>query len=256
MARWNNFGAVPADVQNMFPGVQTSDFDDGSTNGTVRIQAALDRITRDVAAAFPPEVYTQATTVDCEEVVKYAAAGQTTGTLSLKPILANTLHLWQYPNTELWDPSRYPAFRTNVTSGFSMDWFYRKPTPGIIELDQSALAIALNLTTGVLTNLPAMSAGDRIFASYDVDVSSASFAMQSVADIVVYGAAAELGDRLFSQASAAWKLVEDYAKRYAAAIEKIRAGGWIPDEVRSVPHWTPVERSSDEVRSVRLYRGG
>lgn len=256
MSRFNRFGAVYTDVVSMFPGTILADFDGGGANGQTVIEGVLDRIAREVASAFTPDVYKQLTEVDCQEIVKYASSGQTTATLGLVPAVAGTLHIWIYPplaSLEL----------TERSDGAPVDDFwYRKPVLGYNETS----GFSLTASTGAVTGLPELNAGDRVYASYDVDVDSASFSMASVKDIVLLGAAAELGSRLYSDAQQEWKLVEEYRSRYRGSMQptnpesgqvgRAMAGTFVPDELRKLSYWNEVERKSEEgVSSVRLYRG-
>jgi hypothetical protein len=243
MARFNRFGAVHTQVLALYPGADLADFDDGGAAGQAKIEAALDRAAREVASALTPEVYKQMTEVDCQEVVRYAAAGQATATLGLVPVVAGTLHLWRYPNPEWVGGGARGGYGTSAD-------YHAKPRLGVAE----HTGHSLTTTTGALTGL-SLSEGDRLFASYDVYVDSASFAMPSVADLVAQGAAAELGAQLYSHEMQEWKLVEEYRTRYAAALAAARSGEWIPDELRKLRYWTELDRTAQEVRSVRLYRG-
>lgn len=242
MSRFNRFGATYDKVVAMYPGSVLADYDGGGASGQTRIEEVLDRITREVAAAFTPEVYRQLTQVDAEEVVRYATAGQTTATLGLAPVVAGTVHLWQYPNPEAMSGDSGYA-------GFSVD-YYRKPRKGYNELSGYSVTAA----TGAVTAITALSLGDRLYATYDVDTDNASISMPSVADLVYLGTAAEVGARLYSEGTQEWKLVEEYRARFAARMTEAREGRWIPDELRKLNFWEEVERGSDQVTSVRFYR--
>lgn len=234
MARFNLFGSVYTSVVAMYTGASATDF-----GGQSAIEAVMARITRDVSAALSPDAYRQMTEVDCEEVVRYATAGQTTATLGLPPVVAGTLHLWTYPSQD-W---------SGMPGSYSSDEYTRKPRFGILE----TTGWTLTASTGAITGL-SLSLGDRLYASYNVDVDSVSFSMPSLADLVVLGTAAEMGARLYSAGTEEWKLVEEYRTRYAAQMTTAREGAWIPDELRKLRYWSELERSSEEVRSVRLYR--
>lgn len=252
MARFNRFGAVYTDVLAMFPGSDVTDYVDGGASGQTAVEAVLDRITREVAGALSPEVYRQMTQVDCELVVRYATDAQSTATLGLAPVVAGTYHLWQYPNPELLD-----AGTSQAGDGAWSD-FARKPRFGIGELT----GYSITASSGAITGL-ALALGNQLFASYDVNVDSSSFSMPSVKDIVLLGAAAEMGARLYSEGESSWKLVDEYRARYrgsfeqsdAGAMGKALLGDWVPDELRKLNYWTEVERRSLDVKSVRLYRG-
>lgn len=251
MSKYNRFGAVYTDVIGLYPGTVVADYDAGGANGQAKIEAVLDRITMEVAAALTAEVYRQITQVYAEEVVRYAVGGQTSITLGLKPIVAGTLHLW-----------RYPGPGANAGQGWGDDWYLRGPVPGLNEVPTGNYSV--NVTTGVVTlSGLSLSAGERVFASYDVDIDAATFSLPSVAYLVILGAASELGAVLFSTGAQEWKLVEDYRERYrgryvvqeGGAMAKAFAGNWIPDELRRLNYWKEVERSGGgQWGTVRLDR--
>ncbi len=249
MTRLNNFGAVNGDVIAMYPNTAAADF-----GGTTVVDAALGRAARVFAMSLSPDVWRQMRLVDAQLVVRYATAGQTTATIGLKPIISGTVHLWQYPNEELFDPNNSFAGYAN-TAGWQRGWFYRKPRFGIMELDQTALAITVNLSTGAVANLPALNLGDRVYASYEVDTDAAAFAMPSIADAIVYGAAAEMGAFLYTEGTQEWKLVDEYRERWKAILGSAKDGTWVPDELRKLIYFQPVERGAEEISSVRLFRG-
>lgn len=257
MARYNRFGAVYTDVMAMFPGTILADYDGGGDSGQTIIEGVLDRIAREVASSMTPDVYKQFTEVDCQQIVRYATAAQTTASLGLVPVIAGTLHIWIYP------PLAALELNERSDGGPVDDFWYRKPVLGYNE----ETGFSLNATTGAVTALRELNAGERVFASYDVDVDNAAFSMPSVKDIVVLGAAAELGSRLYSDASQEWKLVDEYRSRYRGAMQstpgqeggtmgRALAGTFVPDELRKLTYWSEVERKSDEgVGSFRRYRG-
>ncbi len=255
--RFNKFGAVYTSILAMYPGTILADFDGGGANGQTVIESALDRIAREVASAMTPEVYSQITQVDCEEIVRYATANQTSLQLGLTPVVAGTVHLWKYPPLF--------ALETGIGTdgGWTAEWYYRKPVKGYGELILTT-DYTVNATTGAVTLVAGLNAGDRIFATYDTDVTAATYSLPSVADLVLLGTAAELGARLYSDAQQEWKLVEEYRARYRGAFDtpeggftgRALSGTWIPDELRALNHWKEVERdAASGVSSIRMYRG-
>ena len=252
--------ATTAQVLAMFPGAVVTDFDAGGPNGAANIQVVLDRIAREVAAALLPECYRQMTQVDAEEVVRYAVDGQTAFVTGLTPLLVNSIHIWRYPSLAALMPGTvYGSQQIASTYG---DWAFRAPVRGFNEIP--AANYTINLTTGAIAlQSISLTAGERVFASYDVDVTVAAFAMPSLGDMVVLGTAAELGKRLYSDGQQEWTLVSEYRDRYrgqfvnkeGGAISKAFAGDFVPDELRALTYWAPVERTSSEVASIRVFRG-
>lgn len=258
MSRFNRFGAVFTDVSAMFPGTATVDYDGGGANGQLRIESALDRAVLEITSALTPDVYKAITQVVNQFVVRYATLGQTTWTLGMIPIIAGTLHLFRYPV----DPPLGGIGNLVGASGFFVgDQYYKQPTKGFFEISPSDYSV--NAATGVVTYSGAQTvqAGDRIYATYDVDTDNASFALPQLALVVILGAAAEMGERLYSQNTQEWGLVTQYRSRFSGNDETsgllglIRAGTLIPDEVRKLNYWQDIERTNNEARSVRLNRG-
>lgn len=243
MARFNRFGATYAQAIALYPGTVIADYDAGGGSGQTKVEAVMDRITREVASALTPDVYRQMTEVDAQEVVRYATDGQSTATLGLVPALTGTYHLWAYPNINLAD-SRLADL------GEYGEWVYRKPGKGVNELT----GYSVTASTGAITGL-SLSTGDRLYATYDVDVDSASYSLASVADIMLLGVAAELGSNLYTEGTQEWKAVTEYRDRYNKWLEALREGAWVPDELRKLTYWTEIERTSSEVKSVPWSRG-
>ncbi len=251
MARLNRFGAVHTQIVSMYPGTVVPDYDGGGANGQTVIESVLDRIAREVSAAMTPDTYRQMTEVDCEQVVMAASQGQTSFSLGMTPVIAGSVHVWRYPSLASQEIRNWGLTPDYATNWQSDDWF-RKPVIGYNEVSTSDYTVTLS--TGAVSFPAGLSQYERVYASYNVDISSATFSMASLQDITLLGTAGELGSRLYSESTQEWKLVTQYQERYKAAIENMLAGKWIPDELRALTYWTDVERQSDTVVSVRSYR--
>ncbi len=235
MAAYNYFGATSARLIALYPATSADDF-----GGTSTINDTLARIAREVAGAFTTEVYRSlAELVELELVEDYASAGQTALSLGLLPITTGTMHLWRFGQYD--DLSTRPAW-------------------GVSELTTSSI----NLTTGAVVLAEGLNLGDKVFATYEINPEDTAFSWPSVADVVLLGAAAELGARIYSQADQTWALVTEYQDRYRGRYVvqeggvqgRSREGTWIPDELRTLRWWTEVERSQPEggIGSIRRYR--
>ena len=249
MSKYNRFGKVFSDVSGLYPGTVTADYDAGGANGQVQIEGALDRAVFEVAASLGEDVYNAITGVDAEKVTAYATAGQTSFQLGMVPIVAGSLHLWLYP---LLPP---PGAGGLYGSSYGVsDVYYRPPTLGYFELPSTQYSV--NATSGLITYTgPAVSVGATLYASYTVDTDNAAFASPMLGQIAMLGAAAELGERLYSQGTQEWALVTQYRERFKALLLQLQEGLLIPDEVRRLDHYTPVEPLDGSVMSVRLFRG-
>lgn len=249
MSNFNRFGEVYTDVTALYPGTVTADYDAGGSDGQAKIEGALDRAVFMVAAALPPALYKALTRVDAEEVVAYAAQGVSAWTLGMFPIVAGTVHLWRYPlltpDGSGWYSNQYPGVG---------DW-YRPPAKGYNEIPTTDYSV--NAATGVVTYTGSapIGLGESIFASYDVSRDAATFTSGMLGQIAVLGAAAELGAMLYSTPAQEWALVTKYAASFDSLLAQIKDGSLIPDEVRKLKYFTQIERTSNEVRSVRALRG-
>ncbi len=249
MATWNLFGAVYSDVVELYPDTVLTDYATNSETGDLVLNKAMTRITRDIVRSMPPAVLESLYQVDAEQVVRYATAGQTSGiSLGILPMLAGTCHLWRYPSLA--------AMESPILYGYAIEFAFRRPVKGFNEVSTSDYTV--NATTGAIvlggSIAAGLNVGERVFATYDVDTENELFALPSVADLVLYGTAAEVGSKLFSEASSQWKLAADYKERYDGAIEDLKDGTWIPDEIRRLHHWVEVLNKNTEVKSVRVHR--
>jgi hypothetical protein len=242
MSTYNRFGAVYTGVIELYPGTVVGDY-----GGQTIVENEMDRITREVAASMMPNVFEQMTQVRAEWVVRYATAAQTGFTLGMHPVTAGTVHLWVYPPIAAYVSQNLPGY-------FMAPAYYREPTKGVMEVASTDYSVTAS--SGAITySGSALQAGARVYASYDVDMDNASFSLASLADAVVLGAAAALGSKLFSDATQQWQLVKDYQARYNAKIAMLMDGKLIPDEVRRIKYWEPVERISPSWGIVDLKRG-
>jgi hypothetical protein len=229
VSTYNQFGARYDKLLKLYPDTPSKDF--GSEQA---IEEAIARNARQVASALTPNVYKQMTEPELELVVRRATAGQTTAQLGLKPIVAGSLRMWIVYQGAIIDPRIIP-----------------RPIPGIGEC-----SFSVNVTTGAVTAIsPALQADDQVYASYQVDTEHSSFALPSLAELAVYGTAAELGTQIYSQAQDEWALVKQYNDTWVAGIAALREGTFIPDELRAMRWYVEVERSSGQIGSFSLPRG-
>lgn len=255
-SNYNRFGATYDLVVDLFPGAVVTDFSTDSKAGDTIINAVLDRVSRDLMRAMPPATRDAMFQVNAELCVRYATQGQTTFSVGMKPVLSGTMHLWRYPTLASLEIP-VPLNIAGVGSGvFATDYAFRRPVKGLLELASTdynvtnstgAIGLAGSLASGL--NL-----GERIYASYDVDVDNASFAMPSLADVLAVGAAAELGSKLYSEGTAQWALVKDYRSRYDSVIAAMVEGAWVPDELRRLRYWEDLQPKNTEVKSSRVHR--
>lgn len=232
---FNRFGANASGAISLYPGTAMADY-----GGQTTVEETIDRAVDRVLAALPQSLHDQIVSPSLVLVVARATAGQTTATLPLLPGVSGTFHVWRGQPSQFQEkPQIYPGT-------FDGD--------GLLELDTTLYSV--NPTSGVVTFTTGAQVNDQVFASYDVDATSASFSMPSLGRLAIRGAAAELGSRLFSEANQEWLLVEKYEKSFQDDLDALAAGTWIPEELRYLKWWKELEKSSPGgASSIRLYRG-
>ena len=253
---YNRFGATYDQVIDLFPGAVTTDFATDSKTGDTIINAVLDRVSRDIMRAMPPAMRDGMFQVNAEQCVRYATQGQTTFSVGMKPVLSGTMHLWRYP-TQASLEIPIPLNIAGVGSGvFASDYAFRRPVKGLLELASTDYSVTYSTGAILLggTISAGLNLGERIYASYDVDVDNAAFSMPSLADVLCYGAGAEVGSKLYSEGTAQWALVKDYRERYAGIVTAIAAGEWVPDELRRLRYWEDLQPKNSEIKSARIHR--
>lgn len=256
MTRFNRFGATFAMVEALYPGTVDADFGAGVTaTGQANINGALDRAVAETIAKAPAIVYRALTKVENEWIERFAVAGATTFNTGIFPIIASSFHMWIYP---LMQPDGGLGDQVGSAGYFYLNAYYKPPNKGWLEVP--AANIAVTASTGAIVYTPsggasAINLGDRVYATYDVDSDNATFTVNQLQQIVVMGAAAELGPLLYSESQQTWALVDSYKARYAGFLKDLAAGSLVPDEVRKLSHWQEIEPTGKEAKSFRLNRG-
>jgi hypothetical protein len=244
---YNRFGAVYTDVIALYTGTVVGDF------GTQQIiEAAIDEAVDMVAGALAPTSYAAITDPTLEQVVTRATAGQTTCQLGITPVITSQVHVWSgQPILFQIRPRLLTESIASYAGGLGLGNAGQIMGPQV-ELDASQFSVN---SAGLVTLNRAMSANDVVYATYRADTTNASYAFPSLARIAVRGAAAELGARLYTDGTQSWDLVKRYAEQFSMALENLRAGTLIPDEIRLMRWFSEVERASNQGGSIRISRG-
>jgi hypothetical protein len=252
---FNRFGATYASVLQKFK-VAGYDPTVDEFGGQPAIDYELDEATRAIVQAMPARVRDALTLPDLMLVEARASAGQTAFALKLIPTVSGKAHVWVGPPQAFvtrptlttdpwWDRSRAPlmGLSNNAT-----------PPGTVVELDESQFSIVAD--TGIGTLVTPCNRNDQIFASYQVDQESASFALPSLADLAVLGASAVLGAKIYPQASSQWEYVARMIETWADGISGLAKGEWVPAEIRTIQWWQAPEPNAAEGRvgSVRKFR--
>lgn len=230
---YNRFQATAAQVIDLYPGTVAADY-----GGNPIIEGAIDRAVDRIAAALPANVYEQLITPRLVRVIRRSTSGQATAQLPafLLPVVAGSFELW---------------------IGGLGAWDVRPPVPGT---GDDGTLYSLNITSGLITFTPTLTEKLEVFASWDVNQSSpTAWNMPSLARLAVRGAAAELGARLYTQATQEWALVESYRASFADDLQAMADGTRVPDELRAISHWKEVERGTagggGKASTIDLLRG-
>lgn len=249
---FNNFGATTAEILSRFAlSGYTPSLDD--FGGSAEIQSTLDDAVREVVQAMPATLRDAIQRPDLMRLESRAADGQTGLTLKISPAVAGKTHVW------VGQPGQFVSRPVLVTNPWDrgviltgMNFINPTPPGAVVELAEDQFSItgdAITLVTGMQRNAMA-------FASYEVDVEDEDFAMESLADLAVTGAAATLGSKVYPQASNEWPYVQRLIASWSDGLEGLANGEWIPAELRVIQWWKAPEPDAAEGRlsSVRRYR--
>jgi hypothetical protein len=228
MSTFNWFGALENDVCEMFASNSYSAAAVlADLGGDTVIDPVLNRISREVSETFTPESYQRLVQrVHGEIIIFSAIGGETTGTMTLSPVKTGTVHCW-----------RSGGARTDEM---------------VVGEDEYRL---FSVSGQIVTPSTAMVLTEYLYASYVINTEDPTFAMTSVADKVVLGAAAELGERLYLDKSQPWPLVDTIKAKWAEWKSNAMENLWVPEEMRRMLFWNPIDRGSQAAGSVRWGRG-
>lgn len=251
---FNLFGATEAQVLTKYAtgGYAPTAADFG---GSPAVADAIASAAYAVVQAMPPRLLSMLQFPDLQLIEARAADGQTTATLGQLPAVAGKCHIWAGA------PQAFASKPVLVTSPWLGDVAggyqnLTNPTPigALVELPESGFT--LNPTTGLVTLAVPLSRGWQVYASYEVAITDPTFSLPSVADIVADGAAADLGAKVYPQASSEWAYVARIVERWTNALAEIGAGRLVPTELRARQWWREPDRTQEgSIGSVRRYRG-
>lgn len=188
MSAFNRFGATANDVLRLLKNVGISDLSaidtaDAAVSGADVVGAALDWATGQIIAWMPAQHRRLFSHVELEMVEPYATAGQTTVTLTLKPV-SGTPRVYAHEYRPVDRP-----YGDGVSGSFVA-------------------------ATGVFTFAEALSSGNVVYASYEPDADNASFDLPTLSEWVAIGATAQLGGRLYGPTSPEFAQIEFYRTQF------------------------------------------
>lgn len=253
MSAYNAFGADEDAVLRVFAtGGYTPAADD--FGGSAAIQDAIQDAAHAVAQAMPLPMLRQLTEPDLELIGPRAAEGQSVFPFGTGPVIAGTVHVWAG------SPSSFASRPVLATSPWDRGnvgtWRSPSATPAgaLVELPEDAFTV--DVGAGVVILSVSRVRNDMVYASYRVAVDDPAFAVPSVAGMVVTGAAAVLGGKVFPQATSEWAYVQRLAEEWAGYLGEMAAGRLTPPELRVRRWWAPAEKTQEGgLGSVRRLRG-
>lgn len=222
---YNLFGALPADVYEMYPNAVADTF-----GGETAVTNAMIRGEAEVLASMPEDQNLQWTKrVEFEALIYPAVGGEATATCGFSPVVDYSVRLYRYPDF----PDAKPSF---IYDDMPSDEY--------------------SVSSGIVTLVNPMLEGEWLFASYEIDPTDSTFAIQLYAQAVVYYACAELGKKTFTRGQEDYSLVDMYQKMSDDCIDSIRAGDKVPHEFRRLTFWEDIKPNSENsLMSLRKYRG-
>ena len=226
--------------------------------GDTAVNLRLEQATQQVIAALPPRVFQNLIRPDLLMAVPRTTPGQTQFTLPFAPLIPGHVRIWTgHPSIFLTRPllRTDPFFSNALAFGAANPNAYPAQSTAAVEKPMSAFSV--NDTTGLVTLLDAGLPQDwRVFASYYVDPEQSTYSIPSLGRLIEMGAAWELGSLVYSRATDAWAQVENLGTKYVKILESMNKGETIPDELRLLQWWQPVEKTNErQIGVVRFSRG-
>lgn len=236
---YNWFGADPEDIVRLYPGVRLRDFGTGDEQADLSVvMREMDDATRLVLANCRRDMFQLLTRVEADLVVESATAAQTVFYLPFPS--AKTSPLAIYKNWTL-----CPQLPTADDAMDASEYTVSRVTPTGTTLDG-----LVKITLGT-----ALTEGDTIHATYDLDPTATTYAVDELADIVVKLAGASLGHRIYATQNDEWSLVGRYREEAEGRLKMLREGSIIPAALRARPLCADFDTGGDKAFStVRWYR--
>jgi hypothetical protein len=254
---FNSFGVEQAAVLGKFAlgGYVPTAEDFG---GTTAIDDAIFDAVNAIVQAMPVTVRNALQLPWLMKIEARAAAGQTTARIPLVPLVAGKIHVWQ-GNPQMFTTE--PVLATNPWRNNSIGFngqavMQATPTPPAAQWELADDKFSVDLATGVVTLVDALSRNDQVYASAEVAIDDEDYVLPSMADLVASGAAAMLGYKVYSQASQQWEYVTRLGSAFGDTIKGLQAGEWVPTELRTMQWWKAPEpdAAANRMGSIKKFR--
>lgn len=230
---YNWFGAVPAQVVDLYPGAVLDDF--GAGDPTVdqhSIGQALSSAVHRTLGAAPPAVFDALHRVEAEIIEDNATAGQTVVVVSLPGVVAASLLLFK--NWTLCPVKPKPTDAV-AASTYNVS---RETDP----TDSDYRKLKATFTAGNELGL-----GATVHATYDLDHDDDNYRFPDLADLAAKIAAADVGGRLYRTNATVWSLVEQYLTEANGRLEDLREGRFVPNQIRAMTLCEEIETTAGQV---------
>lgn len=206
----NNFGADSAGLLALLPGIVEDDLAD-AISGASGVARLLDRATSEVFGCLPAAWQRRITQqMEFVELAGPALGGEATFNLPLTPAVSGTVLVYRLGERPTIPPDDVDDHESGITP-----------------------------TTTQITISPVANEGEWIYARYVIDTSDASFRIDGLDDLIETVAAAEAGQRLWSdQAAGEWALVTRYIETAKEKCEMMKAGKWLPLGITQLTMWS------------------
>lgn len=240
-ADMNVFGASEAELLAQFSlaGYTATAADLG---GSAYIADEMSSAAYAIIQALPDDTLRRIQEPELLRIVSRATAGQTAATLPLVPAVVGSVHIWTG------QPSVFnsrPVLATDQWHGGS------EPPSAQPELPESLFSVS----GATVAFVNALARNDQVYATHIVDVGNASFAMPSLASVVIDGAVAAIGSKLYTQANAEWAFISRKGEQFSQMIQDLADAKAIPPEVRVLQWWSEPEPQTEGTwASIRKFR--
>lgn len=245
--RFNYFGCTTADVLIL---MKTGSYNPTAAEfgGDPAILTFMDDSVDDIIQMMPEAMFQSLFDVVLEKVEQRAAEGQDTIRTGLKPLVSGKTHVWtgmpSYFKTK-------PRLLTDVLG----DMVFTSPElVPLAELGSDAFTVDNATGTITLGANYKLRANYQAYVTYSVDVDSASFVVDSLANLVANGALAKLGSKFYARGTSQWSFIDGIRSDYSEKISDLRDGKWLPNEIRQMRYWQEVIPEADKKTSVQMGR--
>lgn len=245
--RFNRFGCVVADALLPFA---VGDYSPTGADfgGDASVERRIDEAVDDLVQMMPEAMFQTILDVQLELVEMRATEDQSQIQLGLFPLVAGKTHVWK----------GVPAlFRTKPRLLTDMLADMNFTDPELVPLAElGADQFSVDDATGLVTLASGfhLRANEQAYSTYTIDVDDEDFEIESLRNVVALGAAAKIGPKVYSRGTSQWAYVDGLREDFVQKIDDLRAGKWLPNEVRQMRFWQEQIPEADKETSIQIGR--